>query len=103
MEHIQIIFERICKEDVGRRKLSIETIYTKNGTESFFNGKSIGINLSYDDIVSFYSAQDCFYNSAISEMMNYRNWLEGRRAIQYADSYIAECRNKINSCKFKKA
>lgn len=103
MEHVQTIFTQICKEDCERRKMSVKTVRTNNGDESFFNGKPIGVNLTYNDITAFYAGQDCFYRMAIDEIINYRNWLEGLRAIQYADSYIAECRNKINSCKFKKA
>lgn len=102
MEHIQTIFERICNEDVEQRKLSVRTVRSKNGYESFFNGKSIGVNLSYSDITAFYAGQEYFYRTAIGEMMSYRDWLCGIGRCTYADYYIAECRRKISDYKIRK-
>lgn len=102
MEHVQTIFTQICKEDCERRKMSVKTVRTDNGDESFFNGKSIGVNLTYNDITAFYAGQDCFYRMAIDEIINYRNWLEGIRLYRYADEYIAECRKGIGSYKQRK-
>lgn len=99
MEHIQTIFERTCNEDAQRRKLSV---YTDKNGQSFFNGKQIGTNLSYCDIVAFYAGQDCYYRATIEEMYRYLNWLEGFRSVLYSESLIAECLNKINACKSRK-
>lgn len=98
MEHIQIILERVCKEDMECKKTPVVTI----GTKSYFQGKLIGENLSGADVMSFKSGHEAYYRYALDEIMNYRNWLQGIRHVVRSDYYIAECRKNIKAYKLCK-
>lgn len=98
MEHIQTILERVCKEDMESRNTPVVT----KGTTSYFQGKPIGENLTYEDVMAFRCGMIAFYRDALKEILNYKWWLEGANRKVNADYYIAECRKGIEAYKLLK-